>query len=33
MTRFAAAHYTLGGDALGHLCVVLTPNPRMFVLK
>jgi hypothetical protein len=26
MTRFAAAHYTLGGDALGHLCVVLTPN-------
>jgi len=31
MTHFAAAHYTLGGDALGHLCVVLTPNPRIFL--
>ena len=30
MTRFAHVHYTLGGDAMGHLCVVLTPKPRMF---
>jgi Methyltransferase domain len=33
MTRFAEAHYTLGGDALGHLCVVLTPQPRIFALE
>lgn len=30
MRRFAPFHYTLGGDALGHLCVVLTPKPRVF---
>jgi Methyltransferase domain len=32
MESFAGAHYTLGGEALGHLCVVLTPKPRMFSL-
>lgn len=32
MSRFAHVQYTLGGDALGHLCVVLTPNPRVFSL-
>jgi len=30
MRSFAVAHYTLGGEALGHLCVVLTPKPRIF---
>ena len=30
MTRFAAFHYIMGGDAMGHLCVVLTPKPRIF---
>ena len=29
MTRFKPQHLTIGGDALGHLCVVLTPNPRL----
>jgi hypothetical protein len=29
MRRFASFHYVLGGDALGHFCVVLTPNPRI----
>jgi hypothetical protein len=33
MTRFAAYHYIMGGDALGHLCVVLTPKPRIFRLE
>ena len=33
MARFSAVHYTLGGDALGHLCVVLTPKPRIFALS
>jgi len=32
MRRFQAAHLTIGGDALGHLCVVLTPQPRLFAL-
>jgi hypothetical protein len=32
MTRFAPFHYTMGGDAMGHLCVVLTPKPRIFKL-
>jgi predicted O-methyltransferase YrrM len=32
MRRFRAAHLTIGGDALGHLCVVLTPEPRLFIL-
>jgi Methyltransferase domain len=32
MTRFRHVQYTLGGDALGHLCVVLTPKPRVFSL-
>ena len=32
MESFRAVQYTLGGDALGHLCVVLTPKPRIFSL-
>jgi hypothetical protein len=30
MASFRPVHYTMGGDALGHLCVVLTPKPRIF---
>ena len=33
MQRFRSVQYTLGGDALGHLCVVLTPEPRVFSLS
>ncbi len=29
MRHFARYHFVLGGDALGHFCVVLTPNPRI----
>ena len=29
MRHFSAYHFVLGGDALGHFCVVLTPNPRI----
>ena len=29
MQRFTAQHFTMGGDAMGHLCVVLTPHPRL----
>jgi predicted O-methyltransferase YrrM len=29
MRSFAAQHFILGGDALGHHCVVLTPQPRL----
>ena len=29
MQRFAAQHFVLGGDAMGHHCVVLTPEPRL----
>jgi hypothetical protein len=29
MNHFSAQHFVLGGDALGHHCVVLTPNPRI----
>jgi hypothetical protein len=29
MERFKAQHLSIGGDALGHLCVVLTPHPRL----
>ncbi|HEX8666149.1 MAG TPA: class I SAM-dependent methyltransferase [Beijerinckiaceae bacterium] len=32
MESFRAVQYTLGGDALGRLCVVLTPKPRIFSL-
>lgn len=32
MQRFKAVHLITGGDALGHLCVVLTPQPRLFTL-
>jgi Methyltransferase domain len=33
MTRFAGYHYIMGGDAMAHLCVVLTPKPRIFELR
>jgi hypothetical protein len=29
MRHFARYHFVLGGDALGHHCVVLTPRPRI----
>lgn len=29
MESFAPFHFVLGGDALGHHCVVLTPSPRI----
>ena len=29
MQHFAPFHYVLGGDALGHFCLVLTPHPRI----
>ncbi len=29
MARFPQWHFVLGGDALGHHCVVLTPHPRI----
>ncbi len=29
MSHFARFHFVLGGDALGHHCVVLTPRPRI----
>jgi predicted O-methyltransferase YrrM len=29
MRHFAPYHFVLGGDALGHHCVVLTPHPRI----
>lgn len=29
MTSFPHYHFVLGGDALGHHCVVLTPAPRL----
>jgi hypothetical protein len=29
MRHFQRFHYVLGGDALGHFCVVLTPHPRI----
>ena len=29
MASFKAQHFTMGGDANGHLCVVLTPHPRL----
>jgi Methyltransferase domain len=29
METFKAQHFTMGGDAMGHLCVVLTPHPRL----
>lgn len=32
MARFTAQHLTIGGDAMGHLCVVLTPQPRLLDL-
>jgi predicted O-methyltransferase YrrM len=30
MASFRPVQYLMGGDALGHLCVVLTPSPRIF---
>ena len=32
MASFRPVHYVMGGDALGHLCVVLTPKPRTFAV-
>lgn len=29
MQTFKAQHLTIGGDAIDHLCVVLTPEPRL----
>ncbi len=29
MRQFPQYHFVLGGDALGHFCVVLTPQPRI----
>jgi hypothetical protein len=29
MATFKKQHLTIGGDAMGHLCVVLTPRPRL----
>jgi Methyltransferase domain len=29
MSAFKAQHLTIGGDAMGHLCVVLTPDPKL----
>lgn len=29
MDRYPRRHLVLGGDALGHHCVVLTPEPRI----
>lgn len=29
MATFKNQHFILGGDAMGHHCVVLTPNPRI----
>lgn len=29
MHRFQPQHFVLGGDAMGHHCVVLTPHPRI----
>jgi hypothetical protein len=32
MERYPKRHFVLGGDALGHHCVVLTPEPRLAVV-
>lgn len=32
MKRYPKRHYVLGGDALGHHCVVLTPQPKLAVV-
>jgi hypothetical protein len=32
MASFRPVQYLMGGDARGHLCVVLTPKPRIFSL-
>lgn len=32
MARYPKRHYVLGGDALGHHCVVLTPTPKLAVV-
>lgn len=33
MTSFREVQYLMGGDALGHHCVVLTPNPRVAAIR
>lgn len=32
MARYPQRHFTMGGDALGHHCVVLTPAPRLAIV-
>ncbi len=32
MDRYPKRHYVLGGDAMGHHCVVLTPEPKLAVV-
>jgi hypothetical protein len=33
MERFRAVQYIMGGDALGHHCVVLTPHPKLAAIR
>jgi predicted O-methyltransferase YrrM len=33
MARYPKRHFVLGGDALGHHCVVLTPSPRLAIVE
>lgn len=33
MASFREIHYVMGGDALGHHCVVLTPTPRLAAIR
>ncbi len=33
MTSFREVQYIMGGDALGHHCVVLTPTPRVAAIR
>lgn len=32
MARYPERHFTMGGDALGHHCIVLTPAPRLAIV-
>lgn len=32
MARYPKRHFVMGGDALGHHCIVLTPEPRLAVV-
>jgi hypothetical protein len=33
MERFRPVQYIMGGDALGHHCVVLTPHPKLAAIR